>query len=97
MKAIPFLDDLRKLVKITYSKQIDFQNQLINEEVVDIRDYGLAGDNYYYKINNPPYYMRIPGAIEKLLMRKSIVTKLVSINERIKQNKLVSCQDDIVG
>jgi len=41
--------------------------------------------------------MRIPGAIEKLLMRKSIVTKLVSINERIKQNKLVSCQDDIVG
>lgn len=88
MKAIPLFDDHRKLVRNTYSKQIDFQNQLINEEVVDVRDYGLAGDNYYYKINNPPYYMRIPGSIERLLMRKSIVEKLIRINDRLNQKSL---------
>ena len=50
------------------------------EELVDLRDLGIAGENYYYSSRNPPYWRRIDGAVPDLLARKSVGDRLVNIN-----------------
>src|SRR5690348_17747292 len=47
---------------------------------LDLRDLGIAGENYYYSPRNPPYWRRIEGAIPDLLVRRSVGDKLVGIN-----------------
>ena len=55
------------------------------EPLVLLRDYGLAGDNYYCReAGNPPYDGPIEGAIERLLSRKGVADRLVSVNDRLR-------------
>jgi D-alanyl-D-alanine dipeptidase len=53
------------------------------EDMVDVRDLGLAGENYYHATRNPPYWRRIEGAVPALLVRQSVGEKLVRINARL--------------
>ncbi|HXC57427.1 MAG TPA: M15 family metallopeptidase [Rhizomicrobium sp.] len=53
------------------------------EEMVDVRDLGIAGENYYHSVRNPPYWRRIAGAVPDLLVRASVGEKLVRINARL--------------
>jgi len=62
------------------SRSIDRANTFYLEELVDVRDLGIAGENYYYTPRNPPYWRRIQGAIPDLLVRRSVGEKLVGIN-----------------
>lgn len=55
-----------------------------NEEICDIQNYELSGENYYYSLNNPPYNMSIPHAIPGLYMRKTVLEKLEKINKELR-------------
>src|SRR5476651_2363466 len=62
------------------SGAIDRSNKYYLEELVDLRDLGIAGENYYYSPRNPPYWRRIEGAVPDLLVRRSVGEKLARIN-----------------
>jgi D-alanyl-D-alanine dipeptidase len=57
-------------------------NRLFGESVVEARDFGLGGENYYASGRNPPYWQPIAGATEKLLLRQGVVEKLLKVNAR---------------
>ncbi len=55
---------------------------LFAEAVVEARDAGLKGENFYAGNRNPPYWQKIEGAVEKLWLRKSVAEKLARVNAR---------------
>src|ERR1700750_3145760 len=57
-------------------------NRLFGEEVVEARDGGLAGENFYAGNRNPPYWQKVEGATDRLLLRLSVVEKLARVNAR---------------
>ena len=59
---------------------IDSSGTYYLEQLVDLRDLGIAGENYYYSSRNPPYWRRIEGAIPDLLVRQSVGDRLVRVN-----------------
>jgi D-alanyl-D-alanine dipeptidase len=57
-------------------------NALFGETLVEARDQGLAGANFYASDRNPPYWHRVEGATDKLLLRRSVADKLLRVNAR---------------
>ncbi len=57
-------------------------NLLFGEPVVEARQEGLAGENFYASPRNPPYWQKIEGATDKLWVRRSVAEKLKAVNER---------------
>jgi D-alanyl-D-alanine dipeptidase len=57
-------------------------NALFGESVVEAREAGLKGENFYASDRNPPYWGRIEGATEKLWLRRSVAEKLARVNVR---------------
>ncbi len=57
-------------------------NVLFCEKVVEAREQGLKGENFYASDRNPPYWQRVEGATQKLLLRQSVAQKLCKVNER---------------
>jgi len=57
-------------------------NALFGENVVEAREAGLKGENFYACHRNPPYWQPIEGATEKLWLRKSVAEKLARVNAR---------------
>jgi len=53
------------------------------EPLVAASDYGIGGENFYASPRNPPYYLAVPGAIEALLLRKSVAEDLARVNKRL--------------
>jgi zinc D-Ala-D-Ala dipeptidase len=62
---------------------VDSQDPRYGEGLVDARDCGLAGENYYSRTDglNSPYRQSINGAIRELWCRHTIVTMLIEVNE----------------
>ena len=58
-------------------------NPLFGESVVEARDVGLKGANFYATDRNPPYWQRAEGATDKLWLRQSVAEKLARVNARI--------------
>ena len=58
-------------------------NALFGEAVIEARDAGLQGENFYASDRNPPYWHRVEGATDKLWLRKSAAEKLARVNGRI--------------
>ena len=58
------------------------------EICVDIRTVGLAGVNHYNTPHNPPYNELIAGSIPELFLRKTVASKLRSVNARLKPEGL---------
>lgn len=54
------------------------------EPLVDARAYGLSALNYYALERNPPYWGRVPGAIDVVLLRKGVAERLAMINEHLR-------------
>lgn len=59
-----------------------------SEPLVRAADYGLAGHNYYASSRNPPYYGAVPGALDDIVMREGVATKLVAINAKLAEADL---------
>jgi zinc D-Ala-D-Ala dipeptidase len=57
-------------------------NRLYGEPVVEARDAGLSGENFYASDRNPPYWHRVDGATERLWLREGVAAKLVKVNAR---------------
>lgn len=58
-------------------------NELYAEPLADIREYGIAGENYYHSTRNPPYWRRIDGAVPDLKLRRTVAGKLERVNARL--------------
>jgi len=58
-------------------------NALYGEAVIEAREAGLAGENFYASGRNPPYWHRVDGATDKLWLRQSVADKLRKVNARI--------------
>jgi zinc D-Ala-D-Ala dipeptidase len=70
-----------------HSVPINLQGQANREPLVDLREYGVAGEEYYARTDglNAPYYRAVcvskkPG----LRCRKTVAEKLKRVNERLK-------------
>ena len=57
-------------------------NELFGEAMVEARELGLKGENFYAGARNPPYWQKVEGATEKLLLRRGVADKLARVNGR---------------
>src|SRR3954470_20453515 len=57
-------------------------NRLFSEDVVEARDVGLAGENFYASDRNPPYWHKVDGATDRLWLRRSVADRLGRVNAR---------------
>jgi D-alanyl-D-alanine dipeptidase len=57
-------------------------NALYGQPVVEARDAGLQGANFYASDRNPPYWHRVDGATDKLWLRTGVAEKLLAVNVR---------------
>lgn len=87
-KKIPSLKTKRNKIGVFRNFPINFSHDLANEGYIDFKEAGLSGDNHYFNLNNSPYYHSIDGAINKLFLRKSVVEKLININNRLEKKGL---------
>lgn len=55
---------------------------LSDEALVEVRDQGVAGENFYASDRNPPYWRKIAGATDRLLLRQSVMERLKRVNRR---------------
>jgi len=62
------------------ARAIERSNTRYLEKMVDLRDLGIAGENYYHTPRNPPYWRRIEGAVPDLLVRRSVGERLLHVN-----------------
>ena len=62
---------------------IDQTIELHLEKLTRAADYGVDGRNYYAHARNPPYWAAAAGAIDALLVRKSVGTRLNMVNARL--------------
>jgi D-alanyl-D-alanine dipeptidase len=62
---------------------IDIDGKHNAEPLVAAGGYGVGGENFYAMPRNPPYYIAVPGAIEALLVRRSVAENLSRINQRL--------------
>lgn len=63
--------------------EINKQEPKYIEELVDIKDFGIKGINYYHSSFNPPYYQSIPGSVPTLRVRRTVAEKLATVNKRL--------------
>lgn len=54
------------------------------EPLVDVRDFGLSAANYYALERNPPYWGRVPGAIDVVLVRRGVAERLAEIDRHLR-------------
>jgi zinc D-Ala-D-Ala dipeptidase len=84
-KPIPDLQPARERQKNYRTHPIDRSSALYGDAVVDIREFGIAGENFYNRCDNPPYYVSVPGSIDRLLLRKSVATRLAAVDRKLRR------------
>jgi D-alanyl-D-alanine dipeptidase len=87
-RAVPQQHQARARRNGFRNRAIERSNIYYLEELVDLRDLGIAGENHYYSLRNPPYWRRIAGAVPDLLVRASVGEKLARINARLGSSEL---------
>jgi zinc D-Ala-D-Ala dipeptidase len=63
---------------------VDETDPRSREELVDVRDFEIAGANHYAESYNPPYFHRIPGATSRLLVRRTVCDRLRNANRKLR-------------
>ncbi len=58
------------------------------EPLAHVKDFGLAGRNYYAHARNPPYWAPAAGAIEALLVRESVGRRLQGVDAKLAESGL---------
>ena len=61
----------------------DWPIRQCEEGLKPIQSFGLSGANYYAQTRNPPYWRRIEGAIDALLVRERVGELLANVNARL--------------
>jgi D-alanyl-D-alanine dipeptidase len=70
------------------SHAIDPDDPRGRDPMTDIRTAGIAGENYYFSLHNPPYHERIAGSVPELLLRAPLVAALARVNGRLAEYDL---------
>lgn len=83
-KAIPDLHPARAKRKGCRQYPLDPGHRLNREGCADIRTLGFAGENYYHRTDNPPYYMKAKGSIPGLYLRQSVIRKMKEVNRTLR-------------
>ena len=65
------------------SHPIARSNAFFGEALAEVRELGIAGENFYWSARNPPYWRRIDGAVPDLKLRQSAATRLARVNARL--------------
>ncbi|KAA3596576.1 MAG: peptidase M15D vanX D-ala-D-ala dipeptidase [Calditrichaeota bacterium] len=84
-KKIPFIETFENKKENYRAFPIDFVNQSFKENVFEVRDFGIKGENFYFRKDNPPYFQRIPNSIPDLLLRKTVIEKLQRVNQKLEK------------
>jgi zinc D-Ala-D-Ala dipeptidase len=77
------LDSLRGRKKGFRAHPIAASGAANAEPLVDLKDLGIAGENYYHSHRNPPYWRRIEGSTPALAVRRSVGEKLKRVDARL--------------
>lgn len=88
LQPVPDMDELRERKKGYNELPIETTHPKFNEPVVDIADYGIAGQGYYSR-PNAATGDAVPGAPGSLYLRKSVAETLARINSTL-QNPVFS-------
>ncbi len=62
---------------------IAFDGAANAEPLSEAAAFGLAGQNFYANPRNPPYYHRIPGSIDAIVLRDGAARRLQSVNTHL--------------
>ncbi len=64
------------------SVPVDAADSRFGEPLVDLADFGIAGEGYYARTDkqNAPYYRSFPSALHNVWCRKSVAERLVDVN-----------------
>ena len=74
----------RRLASSDYrALPINTDDARADEPLVDAADFKMAGRNHYAHNRNAPYYAPAPGALDKILLRKSIAEALAAVNAQL--------------
>ncbi|MFA6270514.1 MAG: M15 family metallopeptidase [Candidatus Paceibacterota bacterium] len=82
LQPIPNMDELRERKKGYNELPIDDTHQKFREPIVDIADFGIAGQGYYSR-PNATTGEALPGAPSSLHLRKSVAETLAKINSTL--------------
>lgn len=76
-----------RAARIGFRRRIPIRrdNSLFAEPMAEAQDFGLKGENFYASPFNPPYWLTVGGAIDRLLLRRSVGEKLARVNARVAQ------------
>src|SRR5690348_10580373 len=87
IQPVPDMSELRERKKGFNKLPIDTNHPKFNEPVVDIAEYGLAGQAYYSR-PNAATEEPVPGVPSSLYLRKSIAETLGKINTSLKDSAI---------
>jgi len=88
-KLIPIPDQTTIRMSVGARKlPIILESEENNEVGVNILQCGIAGENYYYRTDNPPYFHRATGAIPELYVRSGILERLLCVNKKLAAQNL---------
>lgn len=59
---------------------VDVSASAQRDAMVDLRASGIAGENYYHSLHNPPYHTKIDGSVPDLLLRAPLAEGLQTVN-----------------
>ncbi len=77
---IPDMTEFRERRKGARAYPILLESKENKEKACDTRAYGVAGDNYYHRVDNPPYFHRAPGSVSELYVREGVLKRLQQAN-----------------
>lgn len=64
---------------------IDTRSDFYSEEIVDIKQFGIHGENFYHRSDNAPYYESIPGSFNRLLLRQSVAIRVQAADTKLRR------------
>lgn len=85
---IPDLEPLRSARIGARAWPIDSTCAANAEPLVDAADYGLSARNYYAHDRNPPYWLIVPGSIDRVLLRRGVAERLARIDSSLRNEGL---------
>ncbi len=84
-EPIPDMSALRERSRGARAHPLDLNAPENQEKGRDVREYDIAGKNYYHREDNPPYMHRAPDAIPELYVREGVLLRLIKVNERLRR------------
>lgn len=81
---IPNQSDLRAR-RGARAHPIDLLSNENKEPAIEVLAHGIAGENYYHRNDNPPYWHSAPGSVAELYVRSGIFMRLQAVNSTLQK------------